>query len=235
MEPTVLPASAGPGPRTVSRLRALTAGALGTALVLATSGLTAESQTEPASAPVSLSELRERARDILAGVQGTRGPAHGGPPSDRTTPPRPEGGGRGGGLDPGEPPAGNDHRPAGGPPARRLPRSARSSSRRNSSSSVPSTSRVRKSGAIRCWSANSPAPRSQTRRGDFAERALTPQPAARLPAGGRPGRRDPGRSAGRSAVHPRHPGPPAIGSGSGPCGSTPATPPPPSPTAATGA
>ncbi len=46
--------------------RAVTAGALGSALVLAAAGLTAEDQTESAA---TVSELRERARDILAGVQ----------------------------------------------------------------------------------------------------------------------------------------------------------------------
>jgi|GEM_PF-1665310 len=51
----------------MNRFRALTAGALGSALVLAAAGLTAEDQTE--SAPATVSELRERARDILAGVQ----------------------------------------------------------------------------------------------------------------------------------------------------------------------
>lgn len=51
----------------MNRFRALTAGALGSALVLAAAVLTAEDQTE--SAPATVSELRERARDILAGVQ----------------------------------------------------------------------------------------------------------------------------------------------------------------------
>lgn len=52
----------------MNRLRALTVGALGTAFVLASAGLSS-GQAEPASAPASISELRERARDILSGVQ----------------------------------------------------------------------------------------------------------------------------------------------------------------------
>lgn len=53
----------------MNRLRAVTAGALGAALVLAATGLASGPQTEPAAAPGSVSELRERAREILAGVQ----------------------------------------------------------------------------------------------------------------------------------------------------------------------
>ena len=53
----------------MNRLRALTAGALGTAVVLASAGLASQDRTGPASAPPTVSELRERARDILAGVQ----------------------------------------------------------------------------------------------------------------------------------------------------------------------
>jgi len=52
----------------MNRWRALTAGALGTAFVFASAGLTSQDPTGPAAAP-SVSELRERARDILAGVQ----------------------------------------------------------------------------------------------------------------------------------------------------------------------
>lgn len=48
--------------------RVLTAG-VGTAVMLASTGLASEDQAGPASAPASVSELRERARDILAGVQ----------------------------------------------------------------------------------------------------------------------------------------------------------------------
>ena len=53
----------------MSRLRALTAGALASAFVLASAGRSSESQTGPPAAPMSVAELRERARDILAGVQ----------------------------------------------------------------------------------------------------------------------------------------------------------------------
>ena len=48
--------------------RVLTVG-VGTAVMLASTGLASEGQAGPASAPASVSELRERARDILAGVQ----------------------------------------------------------------------------------------------------------------------------------------------------------------------
>lgn len=53
----------------MSRLRALLAGVLGSAFTLAAASLPAEHQTEPAPGPGSVSELRERAREILAGVQ----------------------------------------------------------------------------------------------------------------------------------------------------------------------
>ena len=53
----------------MSRLRALAAGALGTGFVLASAGLASQDRTAPAPDPPSVSELRERARDILAGVQ----------------------------------------------------------------------------------------------------------------------------------------------------------------------
>ncbi len=53
----------------MNRWRALTAGALGTAFVLASAGLASQDPTGPAAAPTTISELRERARDILAGVQ----------------------------------------------------------------------------------------------------------------------------------------------------------------------
>ncbi len=53
----------------MNRWRALTAGALGTAFVLAAAGLASQDPTGPAAAPTTISELRERARDILAGVQ----------------------------------------------------------------------------------------------------------------------------------------------------------------------
>ncbi len=53
----------------MSRLRARTAAALGTAFLLASAGLAYEYQTESAAAPATINELRERARDILAGVQ----------------------------------------------------------------------------------------------------------------------------------------------------------------------
>lgn len=53
----------------MNRWRTLSAGALGAAFVLASASLSAEDQAGPASAPASVGELRERARDILAGVQ----------------------------------------------------------------------------------------------------------------------------------------------------------------------
>ena len=53
----------------MNRWRALTAGALGIAFVLASAGLASQDPTGPAAAPTTISELRERARDILAGVQ----------------------------------------------------------------------------------------------------------------------------------------------------------------------
>ena len=53
----------------MSRLRALTGSALGTAFVLASLGVASDGQTGSAAAPATISELRERARDILAGVQ----------------------------------------------------------------------------------------------------------------------------------------------------------------------
>ena len=53
----------------MNRWRALTAGALGTAFVLASAGLASQDPTGPAVAPTTISELRERARDILDGVQ----------------------------------------------------------------------------------------------------------------------------------------------------------------------
>lgn len=53
----------------MNRWRALTAGALGTAFVLASAGLASQDPTGPAAGPTTISELRERARDILAGVQ----------------------------------------------------------------------------------------------------------------------------------------------------------------------
>lgn len=53
----------------MSRWRALTAAALGTAFVLASAGLASQDPTGPAAAPTTISELRERAREILAGVQ----------------------------------------------------------------------------------------------------------------------------------------------------------------------
>lgn len=53
----------------MNRWRALTAGALGAAFVLAAAGLASQDPTGPAAAPTTISELRERARDILAGVQ----------------------------------------------------------------------------------------------------------------------------------------------------------------------
>ncbi len=53
----------------MSRLRTRTAAALGTAFVLAAAGLASETQTGAAAPPATIDELRERARDILAGVQ----------------------------------------------------------------------------------------------------------------------------------------------------------------------
>ena len=52
----------------MSRLHARAA-VLGSALVLAAAGLASEDQTASAAAPATIGELRERARDILAGVQ----------------------------------------------------------------------------------------------------------------------------------------------------------------------
>ncbi len=49
--------------------RTLGAAALGSALVLATVSLPSESPAQPAATPGSIGELRERAREILAGVQ----------------------------------------------------------------------------------------------------------------------------------------------------------------------
>ena len=50
-------------------LRVFAAAWLGSAFLLASAGLPAASQPEPAVKPASVDELRERARDILAGVQ----------------------------------------------------------------------------------------------------------------------------------------------------------------------
>ncbi len=50
-------------------LRALTAAFLGSAFVLVSAGHPAANQTEPLANPGSVDDLRERAREILAGVQ----------------------------------------------------------------------------------------------------------------------------------------------------------------------
>lgn len=51
------------------RLPAFTTSSLALALALAAAGLASGYQTDPAPAPVSVDDLRERAREILAGVQ----------------------------------------------------------------------------------------------------------------------------------------------------------------------
>ena len=60
--------AAGTGPAEVNPLRVLAAACLGSALVLFSPGLSAAGQPAPA-ALASVDELRERAREILAGVQ----------------------------------------------------------------------------------------------------------------------------------------------------------------------
>ena len=61
--------AAGTGRAEVNSLRVLAAACLGSAFVLFSAGLPAAGQPEPPGEPVSVDALRERAREILAGVQ----------------------------------------------------------------------------------------------------------------------------------------------------------------------